>query len=260
VTAGDLGGVGVLVTRPAEQAQGLADEIRQRGGVPTIFPGLKVEPVLPGGAHPLPARLSDIDLMIFVSPTSVQLGVPALVKRYGPLAQTRVAAVGQSTAAELYRHGFEEVIAPTGASGALALAGNDQLANVSGWTVLIVRGAGGSDLLEDALRSRGAAVSLFECYRRGPPDAAFSTIEPLLRNGQIGAWMATSGQILDNLFNLAAEHGELLRRTPLFVNHSHVAARAFSRKVKVIFVTGGGDQGIVSGLLTWFCGLRNSMS
>jgi len=260
VTAGNLHGVGVLVTRPAEQAQSLAHDIRQCGGVPTIFPGVKIEPVTPGDLRSLPLRLADIDLMIFVSPTSVRLGVPALVRRYGPLTQTRVAAVGQSTAAELNKHGFKQIIAPTGASGALALAGCEQLNQVSGSTVLVVRGAGGSDLLETVLGDRGAAVSLFECYRRCRPDADFGDVEPLLRNGQIGAWMATSGEILDNLFSLAAEQGELLRATPLFVNHPHVAERAFSQSVKVIFVTAGGDKGIVGGLLTWFGRLRNSMS
>lgn len=255
----DLRGVGVLVTRPAEQAQLLARDIRHCGGNPTIFPGVKIVPVAPPDSRLLPASLADIDLMIFVSPTSVRLGVPALVERYGPLTQTRVAAVGQSTAAELNKHGFEQVIAPTAASGAAALAECDQLSQVSGSTVLVVRGEGGSDLLETTLRGRGAAVSLYECYRRSLPDAAFSDVVPLLRNGRIGAWMATSGEILDNLFELAAKDGELLRATPLFVNHAHVAGRAFSQSVKVIFVTAGGDRGMVGGLLTWFGRLRNSM-
>ena len=258
--AADLNGVGVLVTRPAEQAQLLARDIRQYGGVPTIFPGIRIEPVAPVESRYLPQRLADIDLMIFISPTSVRLGVPALVRRYGPLSQARVAAIGQSTAVELEKHGFKEIVAPNGASGALALTGCDELKQISGWTVLIVRGEGGSNQLDMVLRDRGAVVALFECYRRCPPDAPFGEIAPLLHNGQIGAWIATSGEILDNLFRLADGHGEVLRTTPLFVNHAHVAARAFSQSVKVIFVTTGGDKGIVGGLLTWFGRLRNSVS
>ena len=258
--ATNLDGVGVLVTRPAEQAQLLAREIRQYGGVPTIFPGIRIESVAPVESRFLPQRLADIDLVIFISPTSVRYGVPALVSRYGPLTQARVAAIGQSTAAELEKHGFTEIVAPSGASGALALGACNELKQISGWTVLIVRGEGGSDQLEMVLRDRGAVVAMFECYRRCPPDAPFGEIAPLLRNGQIGAWIATSGEILDNLFRLAEEHGEALRATPLFVNHAHVAARAFSQSVKVIFVTSGGDKGIVGGLLSWFGRLRNSVS
>ena len=260
MTAANLHGIGVLVTRPTEQAQSLAREIRQVGGVPTMFPGATIEPVGNGDSRALPQRLADIDLIIFVSPTSVRLGVPALVRRYGPLTQSRVAAVGQSTAAELDKHGFKQIIVPTSASGALALAAREELKQIAGWTVLIVRGEKGSDRLETVLRERGATVPLFECYRRCLPDAPFGEIEPLLRNGHVGAWIATSGEILDNLFSLAAENGELLRATPLFVNHAHVAARAFSRSVKVIFVTTGGDKGIVGGLLTWFGRLRISVS
>ena len=255
-----LDGVGVLVTRPAEQAQSLAHDIRLHRGVPTVFPGVRIEAVAPSKPRALPQRLSDIDLMIFISPTSVRYGVPALFGRYGQLTQARVAAVGQSTAAELEKHGFSEIVAPSGAGGAQALIACEELKQISGLTVLIVRGEGGSDQLETVLRDRGAVVRLFECYRRCLPDAPFGEIEPLLRNGRIGAWIATSGEILDNLFSLAAEHGELLRATPLFVNHSHVATQAFSRSVKVIFVTAGGDKGIVSGLLTWFGRLRNSVS
>jgi len=256
----NLQGAGVLVTRPLDQAQSLARDIRRCGGVPAIFPGVEIEPLAPAASQALPGGLADIDLVIFVSPTSVRLGLPVLFERYGTLATSRVAAVGQSTAAELKKHGFDEVIVPSNSSGARALADCPQLRQISGWTVLVVRGEGGSNTLETVLHGRGAAVSLFECYRRRLPDAAFSTVVPLLRDGRISAWMATSGEILDNLFRLAGEHGELLRKTPLFVNHPHVAARGFSQSVKVIFVSAGGDRGLVAGILTWFCRLRNSIS
>ena len=122
----------------------------------------------------------------------------------------------------------------------------------------VITGAGSGIGLASArlFASRGARVSFLECYRRRLPKAAFSNVEPMFRSGRIGAWMATSGEILDNLFLLAGEHGGLLRDTPLFVNHPHVAVRGFSQAVKVIFVTRGGDQGLADGLTSWFCGLR----
>jgi uroporphyrinogen-III synthase len=258
MSARDLAGVGVLVTRPAEQAQSLAGAVRRLGGVPTVFPGVEIEPLTSAAGRSLPSRLADIDLLVFVSPTSVRLGLPLLIEKYGPVDQLRVAAVGPSTAAALRDCGWNEIIAPCEASGSEALAGLPQLSQVAGWSVLVVRGEGGSDSLESILNSRGARVSFLECYRRGVPHTAFNSVEPLIRNGRIGAWMATSGEILDNLFLLAGEHGGLLRDTPLFVNHPHVAVCGFSKAVKVIFVTRGGDQGLAEGLLTWFCGLRDS--
>lgn len=258
MSARDLAGVGVLVTRPAEQAQSLAASIRRLGGVPTVFPGLEIESLTSVAGTSLPTRPADIDLLVFVSPTAVRCGVPLLIDKYGSVDQFRVAAVGPSTAAALKNCGWREIIAPSGAGGAAALAGSPRLNQVAGWSVLVVRGQGGSDTLGSILKSRGARVSFLECYRRRLPGTEFSSVEALFRSGNIGAWMATSGEILDNLFLLAGEHGGLLRDIPLFVNHPHVAIRGFSQAVKVIFVTRGGDQGLVDGLATWFCGLRSS--
>lgn len=254
----DLAGIGVLVTRPADQARELADAIRQAGGVPTIFPGVEIEPLTSLASMSLPGRRADIDMLIFVSPTAVRLGVPLLIDKYGSVNQLRVAAVGPSTAAALREYGWSEIISPVEASGSEALADTPSLSRVAGWSVLVVRGQGGSDRLESALTSRGARVSFLECYRRQLPRAAFGSVEPLLRSGGIGAWMATSGEILDNLFLLAGENGRLLRDIPLFVNHPHVAVRGFSQAVKVIFVSTGGDRGLVEGLASWFSGLRST--
>ena len=256
----DLGGLGVLVTRPREQAQALAGEIGQLGGVPTLYPGIEIEPLAVARGRSLPERRADIDLLVFVSPTSVRIGVPLLIEMYGSVDRLRVAAVGPSTSAALRDYGWSEIIEPGESSGSEALADSPQLRQIADWSVVVVRGEGGSDNLESMLGSRGARVHYLECYRRRAPKTAFSSVEPLFRDGRIGAWIATSGEILDNLFLLAGEHGGLLRSTPLFVNHPHVAARGFSHAVKVIFVSGGGEQGLAKGLATWFCGLRASPS
>lgn len=253
----DLNGVGVLVTRPAGQAVPLAATIRQMGGKPTLFPGVLIEAVKPACVL---SSLMSIDLAVFVSPTAVRLGVPLLIERFGSLDGVRLAAVGPTTAAELEKLGLTDIIVPEGSSGGESLARCPQLGCLANAKVLLVRGEGGNEALETILRSRGASVSLFECYRRRLPEADFGAVAPLLRDGRIKAWMATSGEILDNLLRLAGEHSALLRNTPLFVNHPQVAAHAFSQAVKVIFVTAGGDAGLGAGLCTWFCGPRASTS
>jgi uroporphyrinogen-III synthase len=260
VSACDLAGLGVLVTRPAESGPALSQLIGQLGGVATPFPGVVIEPV----AHAtLAARLSKIatlDLVVFVSPTAVQLAMPALNEVYGSLEHVRVAAVGQSTAAQLRQYGVDEIVVPQQSSGGQALADCPQLRDVAGLSALVVRGEGGSDTLPSILSARGARLAFLECYRRRLPDTSFKPVATMLQEGRIGAWIATSGEILDNLFRLAGEHGKLLRNVPVFVNHPQVAARAFSQAVKVIFVTAGGDAGLASGLATWFCQLREVQS
>jgi uroporphyrinogen-III synthase len=260
VSGCDLNGLGVLVTRPAGQAGPLAASIRQMRGKPTFFPGVVIEAVEHGRLASALSSMTPMDLAIFVSPTAARLGVPPLIEKFGSLDGLRVAAVGRTTAAELEKLGLTDIIVPDSSSGGEALAGCLQLGQLANRKVLLVRGEGGNDVLETALRKRGANVWLFECYRRCLPGADFGAVEPLLRDGRIGAWMATSGEILDNLLRLAGEHAALLRNTPLFVNHPQVAVRAFSQAVKVIFVTSGGDAGLSAGLCTWFCEPRASMS
>ncbi|HUU72304.1 MAG TPA: uroporphyrinogen-III synthase [Burkholderiales bacterium] len=259
MSACDLNGTGVLVTRPAEHAQFLVAAIKQMGGKPTLFPGVQIEAVQAQEMASRLAPLTGIDLVIFVSPTAVRLGVPLLMDRFSSLDHLRFAAVGQSTAAELNKYGLTEVIVPDGASGGESLASCPQMHRVAGRSVLVVRGEGGNNTLETILRGRGASVSFLECYRRSLPVSDFGAVEKLLREGRIGAWMATSGEILDNLLRLAGKKAALLRQTPLFVNHPHVASRAFSQAVEVIFVTKGGDAGMSAGLGAWFCRSRATM-
>lgn len=258
MSGADLEGVGVLVTRPRDWAQPLAAGVRAIGGVPVMFPGMEIELV---EAATLKAQLvasGRIDLAIFVSPTAARLGVPPLLGVLGRLDSMRLAAVGQSTVSELRKFGIVDIIAPAHGSGAEALAACPELADMAGRNVLIVRGENGSEVLETVLGQRGARIDFLECYRRRLPRADFGEIGKMLVDGRVGAWMATSGEILDNLLRLAGDKSDLLRRTPLFVNHPHVAVRAFSSAVRTIFVSAGGDRGLVNGLATWFCRSRST--
>ena len=249
----DLGGAGVLITRPVGQATPLLRAIKEIGGVPHLFPGIEIVELDESEMVSLLSQTATAHMLIFVSPTAVRIAMKAIVRMGDLLGRVRVAAVGQSTAAELIKEGVREIIVPDIGSGNDALLACAELKNLTGRSVLLVRGEGGSDALAAALRQRGAQVSFLECYRRVLPEACFADIEALLRGGRIAAWTATSGEILDNLFNFAGERGKLLQTTPLFVNHSHVAVRGFSRDVKTIFVTSDGDTGLARGIAKWFC-------
>jgi uroporphyrinogen-III synthase len=256
----DLRGAGVLVTRPMIHAAPLAQAIEKIGGAPHLFPGVGIVNMDKTEVLSVLTRMAAVDMLIFVSPTAVRVAMQSTAEMGRLMDGARVAAVGQSTAAELRKYGVREIIVPSNGSGSDALVECGQLKEMAGQSVLVVRGEGGSETLATILKQRGAQVSFLECYRRVLPDSRFADIEPLLRDGRIAAWTATGGEILDNLFNIAGEHGDLLQNTPLFVNHPHVARRGFSRAVKTIFVAGGGDAGLVRGLAKWFCRLRPEMS
>ncbi|HVY05835.1 MAG TPA: uroporphyrinogen-III synthase [Burkholderiales bacterium] len=249
-----LSGVGILVTRPAGQSARLAQLIRDDGGEPVLFPALAIEPLADAVPPPDPGAF---DLVVFVSPNAVRLGLPQLRLRNGPSAQARLAAIGPATAAELKKSGLRNIIAPPSGNDSEALI--LELSKAPPARVLIVRGRGGRELLGDTLRANGASVEYFECYRRVRPDADMRELLAGSMRDRIKACVATSSNIVDNLFEMAgATETPWLRGLPLFVSHPRIAATAFSRGVRAVFVSGNGDDALAAGLKTWFARPRPS--
>ena len=71
-----LRGAGILITRPARQAAGLAREVAALGGTPVIFPAVIILP--PDDRSKLlevQRELSNYDYAVFVSANAVEYGV-----------------------------------------------------------------------------------------------------------------------------------------------------------------------------------------
>lgn len=251
-----LAGVGVLVTRPAHQAGNLAAIIRRLGGEAVLFPALLIEPIAQASVDA--KRLARLDYAIFVSPNAARLGMNLIRAAGGMPENLRVAAIGPATAVELEKSGLKKqgpgaII--TGSAGFDSEALLEVLPGeqVAGRRIAIFRGQGGRELLGETLRSRGAEVEYIECYRRLRPDGGMQGLLPRWQRGEIGASIATSTEIVGNLFDMAGESGlRLLCATPMFVSHPRVAAAAFERGAQALMVTGAGDEALAAGLETWF--------
>lgn len=220
----ELAGKGVLVTRPAAQAEGLCRLIEAAGGRAIRFPAIAIEPV----DDPAPVRrllAEHWDLMIFISRNAVELAL-ALLPGGRPPAGPQIAAIGRATAAALSAAGREPDLVPAGRYDSESLLESRQLAGLKGRRVLIVRGAGGRALLGNALVERGAQLAYAEVYRRTLPE---TDPAPLLASWRrvVHLAIATSGEVLDNLFTLVGEGGRgLLLATPLVVVSQRTAAAA----------------------------------
>jgi uroporphyrinogen-III synthase len=236
-----LAGKRVVVTRPRELAQGLAARIRQAGGEALLFPAIEIrDPQDPALVRKLLGRLREFDLAVFVSPSAVRKALELAEGRDWP----RVAAVGEGTRRELEQCGFRDVIAPAGRADSEALLALPALAQVAGSRVLILRGAGGRELLVETLAARGAKVETAECYRRAKPSAA------PLPEGRIDAFCVSSGEAL---VNLAAMLGnERLAGTPVFVSHPRVAAQAAELGLRHPVLAGPGDADMLAALVAYF--------
>ena len=238
-----LGGRGVLVTRPAGVAAPLAERIGRAGGRAIVFPAIEIGPL------PRPAaleRLADFALAIFISPTAVERAI-AMVG--GWPRGLPVAAVGEGTRQALERAGLSPVLAPRAGADSEAVLALPELESFSGKRVLIVRGAGGRELLARSLAARGCQVEVAECYRRLPPRADPTPLLAAWREGKIHAVTVFSREALDNLVALVGE--ARLREAALFVSHARIAEHATRRGLRAI-VAGPGEDAMVERLVAYF--------
>lgn len=238
-----LAGRGVLVTRPAGMAAALAERIRRAGGRPFVFPALEIESLERPAAL---ERLGDFALAVFVSPTAVARAL-AMAGRWPDT--VRVAAVGEGTRRALERAGFRNVVAPREGADSEALLATPELARFSGRRVLIVRGAGGRELLAHELAERGCEVEVAECYRRVAPSGDAGPLLAAWAAGEVHAVTVFSGEALDNLVVLLGE--ARLRSSALFVSHARIAERARRLGLQPI-LAGPGEDAMLERLVAYF--------
>ncbi len=246
-----LAGIGVLVTRPREQAERLFTRIRALGGEPWWLPALEIGPPTDPAAlgHVLDS-LAAYDLLVFVSPTAVAQGWPAIQAHGGLPAGARVAAVGQGTARELVRLGVQGVLAPADRADSEALLELPELASVQGWKVAIFRGEGGRTLLAEALAARGARVEHAVCYRRARARIDPAPVLAAWRAGRIHAVTVFSRESLDALIELLPpEARPWLFATPLFVPHPRIAGHARALGARRVIVTPPAEEGVLQALV-----------
>jgi uroporphyrinogen III methyltransferase/synthase len=236
-----LQGRGIVVTRPAGQAERLAALVSAAGGRPFLFPAIEIErlPELP-----LP-RLEEFDLAVFVSPTAAECAFERIRHAGVP-----VAAVGGGTRRTLQALGAREVLAPESGADSEALLALPELHEVAGKRILIVRGEGGRELLADTLAARGARTEYLECYRRMLPHADMAPLIGAWDRGGIDAVTVSSTASLDNLITLLGV--PRLAAKPLFVNHARVAERAREVGIPELIVAGSGDEETAEALVAYF--------
>ncbi len=239
-----LRGRRVLVTRPAERAEGLIQAIEAAGGAARRFPVIEIEPCpLPWAAPGTPLQYG---AMLFVSPAAVAHGVEALALT--PAFAPPIGAVGAATRAALTERGFAVAIEPVDSQDSEGLLRAPALAadRVAGRRVLIVRGEGGREDLAEGLMARGAAVDYAEVYRRRRPEGLDPTVAT-----ECDVVTATSTQGLANLLALLDESvREWVLGRPLAVNSQRIAkaAREHGFALAPFVAPEPGDAGLMAAI------------
>ncbi len=154
--ASPLRGVSVAVTRARAQASELAARLRALGAAVVEAPAIRIEPL-----EVVVPPLDEFDLICFTSPN----GVDQLMRRVRDaraLAGPTIAAIGPGTARALRERGIEADVVP---ERSIAESLVEALAQVPVKNALVARAQEARDVLPDALRERGAEVTVLALYR-----------------------------------------------------------------------------------------------
>jgi uroporphyrinogen-III synthase len=232
----DLNGLTIVITRPRAQATASAAWFESFGARVMTFPVLEIEP-LPDAIideHFSPRDLSAANAIIFVSANAAEHGVTAIDRRGGFPRGAAIFAIGSATATRLQDYGLVNIQSPAHGNDSEALLALPQLQNVQGQKIVIVRGiseSGGRTHLKQTLRTRGASVSMLECYVRRSilaGDALRAELKAALKDRKIHAFSVLSVETLQSLvLNLTdANMAEGLSECMILVPHPRVAEAA----------------------------------
>ena len=242
----DLTGIRVLVTRPEPQASRLCQSIQERGGVAYNCPMIDITPLQP--ALPL-AEWRRYDWLIFVSANAVRFALDVGMR---PMADVRIAAIGPATAKVLEKAGFPVTCQAPAPYTSESLLTVPALREVAGQKLLIVKGQGGRELLQETLRDRGAEVSVAEVYRRTcPRQQAVERLHQVLSEN-ITVVTATSGEILANLIKAANGMTGRLLQLPIVVVSERLADLARIKGfTHIIIAASASDMAILKAIEQW---------
>lgn len=234
-----LNGAGVLVTRPAHQAEHLVQLIEQAGGKAIRFPTLAIAGVDDvDEIKTIFQRLDSYQCVIFVSVNAVNFALRANGGKIPSSKSVVFAAIGGSTAQALINADLVVDLVPKQDFNSEALLAMPEMQHISGQRMLIVRGQGGREELANKLRERGAKVDYLPVYKRIIPQVDnISNLSYLIENG-LNVITITSGEALQNLVLMAGDqHATAIREVPLVVVSDRIRCLAADLGFNRIAVT-----------------------
>ena len=242
-----LSGLRVVVTRRAEQSEGLVALLEERGAAVICFPTIAVAPPPDGGAALAAAlgRLGAGDWLVVVSENAVA-AVFSLLHDARELGGVRVAAVGPATAAALAGHGVVADLIPRTASAAGLLAAFP--ASPGTGRVLVARASGGGAELEEGLAARGIEVEAVAAYETTRPAR-----DPQALAGLVGcdAVVFASPSAVDGYLELAG--AERLGQVAVAIGPT-TAARLGALGVAFVEAATPSAAAMVAALVSWVGG------
>jgi uroporphyrinogen-III synthase len=250
-----LHGVGVLVTRPEQQAMPLCRLLENQGASTLRLPAIEIKAMAEGRRETAVrlGALEDFDVIIFTSANAVRFGAALLDQKR----DLTLAAMGPATARALNQAGYRVAVQPPQAFDSESLLRHPMLERPAGRRILIVKGADGRAFLQQELAQRGAQVMTADVYQRVPAVPSQAVLAVLLDRFTAGAVQvvtATSVDIARSLLGMAspALRGEF-ERVHWLVPGARVAAgvRECGLSAPLLQAESAEDQDLVAALVRW---------
>jgi uroporphyrinogen-III synthase len=247
-----LTGQRVLITRPHHQSDALQQKLEAQGAACTQLPLLEIKPIQEQDVrYPLiKHQMMNLDLfnvVICISPNAARIALD-WIDQYWPQLPIGIdwLAIGKSTQALLSNAGIVARCPPKGFDSEAMLELPD-LTHLQGSKVLIIRGQGGRETLEEGLSDRGAHVEYANLYDRVCPDYDDSTVESRIYQTPPDSILITSGEALSNFVTVAQGSKNQftinpLLNTTLVVPSKRIAELAKQQGFKKIIVAQGPDD------------------
>lgn len=243
-----LQGIGIAITRPVNQAHKLTQLIQAAGGEVISFPLIEITTLNDYSAfEAVITNIANYDWIIFISSNAVQHGMPRLLQQGIP-AHLKFAAIGPVTAQALQTFSVEQVLTPKDRFDSESLLSLSDMQDMSGKSVMIVRGVGGREVLADTLTARGAKVTFAECYQRINPQSNCQILEQAYAQQKLNALVVTSSEAMRHLLNLAQD-SVWLKDVTLCVNHARIAEQPLALGLQVRVAEAPGDAAMLKTLL-----------
>jgi len=214
----------VVITRPAEQAEEMAELVAKLGGKPRIVSTVELRPISNPESIREPLELitsGRVDVVIFMS----QNGVSSLIKASESLGlkdylietlnRVCTIAIGPKTKRRLEEYGVKVGFTPAESSSD-GIAETVGKLGLKGRLVALPRADKVTDHLAKRLRELQVEFIQFPVYETRPPSDRTEVLTLIndMADGRVDAITFTSSSAALNLFQVAEEHGlvDMLRR------------------------------------------------
>ena len=190
----------VVVTRPVERSESLADIIREHDGVPVIVPTLELQLVKSEELLYISQNIEEYDWIVFTSPAGVKSFFTVYPDDEIP---SKIAVIGVKTEEILLKYGHAPDLIPDNFT-AEGLLETFKSIDLKGKKIALPRTLSARDVLPKGLEAFGATVTVAEAYTSSIPKDTSKILKLMddIFNGEIDIITFTSPLTVHNLLKV----------------------------------------------------------